>query len=363
MPRPRRETVSSTEPGVYHCHSGFTQGFEFMGKDPVAKKFRGHRRQWVIDKCRKLARAFPVEIISLTVRAHCYDMVIHFDPTVAREWADREVVEHWSSYYVLRRDEAEKRRELTEEDFKEILRDRKQVARWRERLCHLGELMQELNGRIASHINRENCGHGAVWASRYEATVLLDEVAVLTAIASTEMAGVEFGRHGEVSISTYSTLRKRVRRTAHGWQPDGEGWETLSSLQEDPLKLAAAELRAETLKIVLSLLLESAFCPRRFAYNLSRDEYDPVMGDIISDLSLWFTEWLMKKDLPKRAIGAPALLAGLAMKLGLKRLNLSWLGNGIYPGTENEKGRRARRNKSRLSPKSARGEPKQNAPG
>ncbi len=153
MPRPRRETVSSTEPGVYYCHSGFTQGFEFMGNDPVARKFRGHRRQWVIDKCRKLAYRFAVE------------------------------------------------------------------------------------------------------------------------------------------------------------------------------------------------------------------DHDPILGGIIKDLSLWFFEWLMKKDLPKRAIGAPALLAELAMKLGLKRLNLSWLGNGIYPGTENEKGRRARRNKSQLSRISARGEPKRDAPG
>ena len=131
MPRPRRETVSSTESGVYYCHSEFTQRFEFMGHDPVCGKFRGHRRQWVIDKCRRLVRAFPVEILSLTVRAHRYDMVLHFDPTVVREWTDRQVVEHWSEYFILRRDEADKRRPLTEDDFKEILTDGKQVAQWR----------------------------------------------------------------------------------------------------------------------------------------------------------------------------------------------------------------------------------------
>ncbi len=325
---------------MYYCHSEFTQRFEFMGNDPVAKKFRGHRRQWIIDKCQRLARAFPIEIISLTVRAHRYDMVIHFDPTVVKGWADREVVEHWSAYYVLRRDEAEKRRELTEEDFKEILKDRKQVRRWRERLCHLGEFMQELNGRVASRINRENCGRGAIWASRYEATVLLDEVAVLTAIVNTELAGVVTGPDGKVLVSTYSTLRKRLRPTANGW-------EALSAALKQEFKHdVLPSITTEALLFVLSNLADWIFRPQILPYKEAHHRINPLLELIIDNVGLWMDEWLKKKDLPRRAIGAPTLLATLAMKLGLKRLNLAWLGNGIYPKTENQEGRRTQRNQA-----------------
>ena len=340
MPRPRTETVSSTEPGVYHCHSGFTQGFQFMGHDPVCGQFCGHRRQWVIDRCRRLERTFPVEVLSLSVRAHRYDMVIHFDPGAVRSWSDRQVVERWSAYYILRKDEANKRRPLTEDDFVEILGDRKQVAQWRERLCHLGEFMQELNGRVASRINRENCGRGSIWASRYEAVALLDEVAVLTCIVNTELSGVELGSGGTVRVSPYSTLSKRMRPTSKGWEA------VAGSLQREFSHDVLPSLKAEVLFIVLSTLSDLLFRPNLLFRDMAIGRLDPHLGPLIADVGLWVYEWLEKKDLPKRAMGAPALLAALAMKLGIKRLNLAWLGNGIYPGTDNEKERRAQRTAS-----------------
>lgn len=271
----------------------------------------------------------------MSVRAHRYDMVIHFDPTVVMEWTDRQIVEHWSAYYILRKDEAGKRRPLTEEDFAEILSDRRQVAQWRQRLCHLGEFMQELNGRVASRINRENCGRGAVWASRYEAAALLDEVAVLTCIVNTELAGVETGADGTVQVSSYSTLSKRLR-------PTPNGWEAMSgALQQEFSHNVLPSMTAEVLALILSTLADYIFRPQLLPYRAVSDRLDPHLAHLIDDVGRWAGQWIKKQNLPRRAIGAPALLATLAMKLGLKRLNLARLGNGIYPGTANGKGRRS----------------------
>src|SRR5690606_26750150 len=140
-----------------------------------------------------------------------------FDPKQARRWSEREVVEHWSNYFILRRDEADKRRELTEEDCKEILAARDQVAAWRERLCHRGGFMQELNGRIASRINRENCGDGAIWARRYDATPLLDELAIVTALVNTAAEAVECRADGTLQVTPYSTAAKYLHPTQAGW--------------------------------------------------------------------------------------------------------------------------------------------------
>ncbi len=338
MSRPRCETVSSTEKGVYHIHSEFTQGFHYLGQDPVGKRFCGYRRQWIIDKCNSLCRTFPVTILSITVRTHCYDMVVRFDPTLPRRWSDREVVERWSRYFVLCRDDADKRRELTEEDFEEILDNPDRVADWRQRLCHLGGFMQELNGRVASRINRENGGGGALWARRYEAIALLDELAIVTALVNTAAEAVECRADGTLQITPYSTAYRYLHPTGLGWAESEATVDEFAILSNELPSLAWQTLW-QSIEAVIDIVCRPTYCN----IDYQSRQLEAMIGHLVLDTGLWIHEWIKRKDLPRRALGAPALLATLASKLGLKFLHLSWLGSGIYHGTKNQSARRSLR--------------------
>lgn len=349
MPFPRWETVSDSKPGVYFIRSRFTQGWTCFARDPVAKRFCSHRRRWVFDRCSRLCRAFPVFILSLTVHDDGYDMVLFIDPTLPGKWSDRQVVLRWCSYFSVCCDESGQRRDPTEQEIQELVLDNERIESWRHRLCRLSTFMQELNGRIARRINRENRAKGgkggAIWARRYEASPLLDELAVLTAVVNTAMAAVRRQSGNNIRLSSHSTACHCLRRVQSGWEVATEPPDWFEEFSK-VLPGLTWEVLWETVALVIAYSISMRLVDRKWIFWRLMDLVCPY----VQDVGLWIGEWIKRKDLPRRALGAPDKLAQLASRLGRKCLHLAWLGNGIYKGTANPDQRRRRRNNHNRPP-------------
>ncbi len=340
MGRPRNETVSNTEAGVYHCLNTFTQGFSYFGRDPISGKHCDYRRAWFVERLKLLSRAFAVDVLCHTVNGRGYEFVIHVDPVRTEGWSDREVVERWTSIFTVERDGQGNPVLLDEAAVLRLAADKPLVSSWRRRLGSLGEMMQDLNGYLARRINHDNHRGGRIWAGRYKARVLVDELAVLTGMCIVDLAGVEL-RDGKIKrMSICGSIQHRVRRSRGGscsWQVAPGAVDTGSLHRIFP------SLGAEQYFDILVSLIGVIFEPNSGYRAQAMRRLEEILGDMIGDLELWIEEWLIRHDLPPRAVGDPARLGTIAKGIKFLRLNLAWLGLGIYAGTKNPERKRCKR--------------------
>jgi hypothetical protein len=116
-------------------------------------------------------------------------VVVRIDPEAGRAWSDVEVAQLWTRLFP-RKDEGDGKRALRIEH---LAAGPVRLALVRSRLGSLSWLMRCLAEPIARRANAEDACKGRYWEGRFKCQALLDDAAVLAAMAYVDLNPVRAG--------------------------------------------------------------------------------------------------------------------------------------------------------------------------
>jgi hypothetical protein len=170
-----------------------------------------HRRAWVEERIKHLATIFTVDIAAYAIMHNHYHLVVRVDDERIWEMSTEEVIRRWSLLYrgpIIIQRYMQQRSSMSKG---ELLQVEKLAAEYRTRLCDLSWFMRNLNEYISRRANAEDNVKGHFWESRYKCQALLDEKAVLAAMAYTDLNPVRAAMSEEIEQSDYTSIQQRIR--------------------------------------------------------------------------------------------------------------------------------------------------------
>ena len=210
MTQARRELVALEATPYYHCISRCVRRAFLCGEDRFTGRSFGHRRQWIVERMRVLARVFALDVCAYAVMSNHYHLVLRLRPECAEGWSDDEVLNRWSELFggpmLVSRYRAGARLGRSE-----VQRLRRYVATYRARLCDLSWFMRCLNESIARRANAEDGCKGRFWEGRFKTQALLDEGAVLSCMAYVDLNPIRAGVAHSPEGSEFTSIQERIR--------------------------------------------------------------------------------------------------------------------------------------------------------
>jgi REP element-mobilizing transposase RayT len=210
MPEPRYRQVSLDETPYYHCISRCVRRAFLCGVDPHTGFNFEHRRQWIIDRIKKVCSVFAVDLCAYAIMSNHYHIVVKINPAMAAAWSQEEVARQWMQLfagpYVMHRYLAGS--ELTEIELKQV---EEVLAEWRKRLADLSWLMRCINEPIARMANSEDRCTGSFWEGRFKSQALLDDRAVLACMAYVDLNPIRAAMASRPEDSDYTSIQERIQ--------------------------------------------------------------------------------------------------------------------------------------------------------
>ena len=224
MASPRYNQISLEETKWYHVVSRCVRRAYLCGSDQSTGQSYAHRRDWVEHRVKFLATVFTIDIAAYAIMHNHYHLVVRVDDERVLDLSNEEVISRWTVLYkgpiLVQRYMSDLRKEMSAG---ELLQVDKLAAVYRERLCDLSWFMKNLNHYIACRANAEDQAKGHFWESRYKCQALLDEPAVLAAMAYTDLNPIRAGIADELEASEYTSVNQRIAELKHAaFQADKE---------------------------------------------------------------------------------------------------------------------------------------------
>jgi REP element-mobilizing transposase RayT len=157
----------------------------------------------VEDRIHELAGIFGVAIWGYAVMSNHLHVVVQILPEVVSRWSDDEVVERWMRLYPRKDQNPQVRAEL-------LAGNAERITVLRERLSDLSWFMRCLVEPIARAANMEDICKGRFWEGRFKAQSLLDDNAVLAAMAYVDLNPVRAKICDTLEASFHTSARQRL---------------------------------------------------------------------------------------------------------------------------------------------------------
>ena len=210
MTQPRSALVSLDDTPWYHVVSRCVRHAYLCGTDVHTGASFEHRRGWIAERLQQLASVFAVDIAAYAVMSNHYHIVLRIDAERAQYWDRDTVLERWTRLFtgaeVAQRFRAEPNALCPAE---ETLLDT-WVETYRSRLQDLSWFMRVLNESIARQANAEDGVKGRFWEGRFRSQALLDEQAVLTAMAYVDLNPIRAKVAATPEASEYTSVAERI---------------------------------------------------------------------------------------------------------------------------------------------------------
>ncbi|CAK0776727.1 transposase [Gammaproteobacteria bacterium] len=186
------------------------------GEDSHTGKNFDHRRGWLETWILQLAGVFAIDVAAYAVMSNHYHIVLRIDALRAAEWSIEEVLERWTRLFtgpviVQRYLSPETRALMTESECDKVV---ELAEGYRERLTNLSWFMRVLNESIAREANREDGVKGRFWEGRFKSQALLDEAALLSAMAYVDLNPIRAGIAFTPEESDHTSIQARIEALA-----------------------------------------------------------------------------------------------------------------------------------------------------
>jgi REP element-mobilizing transposase RayT len=199
----RKILIPKGSPGTFHCVSRCVRRAFLCGEDRLTGRSFEHRRQWVEDRIHELAGIFGVSIWGYAVMSNHLHVVVQILPEEVSRWSNAEVVERWMRLYPRQDQNPEMRAEV-------LAGNAERIEVLRERLSNLSWFMRCLVEPIARAANREDICKGRFWEGRFKCQALLDQEAVLAAMAYVDLNPVRARICDTLEASAHTGARVRL---------------------------------------------------------------------------------------------------------------------------------------------------------
>lgn len=209
MTLPRKALVSLADTPYYHCVSRCVRRAYLCGYDQLTAKSYEHRRNWLELKLLKTAELFAIKLCSYAVMSNHYHVVLHVRTDLANEWSERDVVERWHQIFngTLFSQRFVNGEPLTESHWRAL---RKDIKKWRKRLCDISWFMRIVNEAIARQANKEDKCSGRFWEGRFKSQALLDDRALLSCMAYVDLNPIRAKMAATPENSDYTSIKRRI---------------------------------------------------------------------------------------------------------------------------------------------------------
>ncbi len=211
MTRRRSSLISLQDTPWYHVVSRCVRRAFLCGDDAHSGQNFDHRRQWMVDWILRLSAIFSIDVAAYAVMSNHYHIVLRVDAEQAKSWSVEEVLQRWTQLFtgpvLVQRYLSPARESMGEAEIKRV----EQFAEeYRERLMNVSWFMRILNENIARQANKEDKVKGHFWESRFKSQALLDETALLSAMAYVDLNPIRAGIAFTPETSDFTSIQARI---------------------------------------------------------------------------------------------------------------------------------------------------------
>lgn len=219
MPTPRSQLISLQDTPWYHCVSRCVRRAFLCGVDTTTGEDFEHRREWVEKRLLDVSSVFAVDVASFAVMSNHYHVVLHVNSRAAALWSADDVIDRWHRLFNGSR-LSRKYRECPQLIApSEIAHVRERAEIWRQRLTDISWFMRCVNEPISRRANAEDRCTGAFWESRFKSQALLDEQAILAAMAYVDLNPIRAKMASTPEESEHTSIQRRIASAKEGRIP------------------------------------------------------------------------------------------------------------------------------------------------
>ena len=232
MPRPRKHQISLDATPFYLCTSRCVRRAFLCGNDPITGRSYEHRRHRIEHELLRLASIFFIDVAAFCVLSNHYHLVVHVDRKQCQKADVKDIVRRWHQLYKPK-DVTQKYLDGQQLDAHEQYQVNTLIDTWRARLHDLSWFMKALNENIARSANHEDQCTGHFWESRYKSQALLDEKAILSAMAYTDLNPIRAAMATTPENSDHTSIKLRIEY----WRKKGGKQSTENKISMQPKSL------------------------------------------------------------------------------------------------------------------------------
>jgi REP element-mobilizing transposase RayT len=207
MTAARSTKIDLSATPYYHCMTRCVRRTFLCGLDSQSGQDYSHRKGWIVGRMKQLAEVFAIHICAYAIMSNHYHLVLCVDDNAANRWSDDEVFQRWERLFPNDANQIE----LLGYSKSEI---NQKIALWRQRLTSISWFMRCLNETIARLSNKEEAITGRFWEGRFKSQALLDEGAVLAAMAYVDLNPVRAKAVMVPEDAEFTSIFERIKMVA-----------------------------------------------------------------------------------------------------------------------------------------------------
>ncbi len=209
MTKPRNHQICLEATPFYHCYARTVRRAFLCGKDRFTSRSYEHRRFLIEKDILRLSSIFLIDIAAFAVLSNHYHVVLHVNQSDCADASAESIVRRWHCIYS---GTESSQKFITGEPLQrhEKLRLDTLIDNWRNRLRSISWFMKVLNENIARQANKEDNCSSHFWESRFKSQALLDEKAVLSAMAYIDLNPVRAAMAATPEESQHTSIKLRI---------------------------------------------------------------------------------------------------------------------------------------------------------
>lgn len=321
--RPRSQQISLDDTPFYMVTSRCVRKAFLCGFDRSTNRSYEHRRQQIQNDMLRLASIFFIDIAAFAILHNHYHIVLHVRRDDAMDAAPQSIVglahQLVAGNEVTQRFANHEPLAKQEQDGLDLF-----VDTWRNRLFDISWFMKYLNEGIARRANQEDECKGHFWESRFKSQALLDDQAVLSAMAYVDLNPIRSALASTPEESDYTSIKERIDH----WKEEGGNADTSIEVEPQPeflMKFAGRQRQDMPVGLAFNLVdyIDLVEWTGRAIRDDKRGYIHEQTPPMLQRLGIAPVHWLeLSMNFEGRfkgIVGCVDTLKGVIRKFGLKR--------------------------------------------
>ncbi len=210
MTRARQSIIDLESTPYYHCIARCVRRAFLCGEDHITGNNFEHRREWIAERLSYLAKTFSIKIASYAIMSNHYHLVLRVDADKAKDWSEANIIRRWKRIYNIPPVVQQHLKNSKSEAIAAVAKDI--IEKWRQRLTDISWFMRNLNEYLARKANKEDNCKGRFWEGRFKSQPLLDESAVITAMAYVDLNPIRAKMAKTPEKSDFTSIQQRINK-------------------------------------------------------------------------------------------------------------------------------------------------------